>query len=107
MIRYCPEIFTEKQNKAIRIAFGQYRYLPKQLKEELQERGYMDDLRQELYLSALLAAKQSEDYKEIRRFIQRRIYYFLKEYGFRKTASTYFYRYSWGIFKRKEVENGV
>jgi len=106
MLRYCPEIFTDLQNKAIRIAFGQYRYLPVEVKKELNARGYLDDLRQELYLSGILAVRSGlKDYKEIRRFVQRRIYRFLKDYGFRKGNRSYLYRYSWGIHTNKNEED--
>jgi hypothetical protein len=65
------------------LCISRLRWLSVDMKDLLRKEGLWEDLIQELYAAALFAWKQGMDEAETRRYAHRRIYAFLKAYGFR------------------------
>lgn len=80
------------------VVFAQVSYLSEDVKENLYKRGLWEDLRQECELIALEVLKLGiEDYITARRYAQKRLYQFLRSYGYRK-----FRRYKWKYIQEEE-----
>ncbi|GAI65546.1 unnamed protein product, partial [marine sediment metagenome] len=65
------------------LCISRVRWLSLHLKDTLRKDGMWEDLMQELRSTAFEAWKSGMDDSETRRFAQRRLYAFLKSYGFR------------------------
>jgi hypothetical protein len=70
-------------NQHARMCLHKIRFLPIEVREVLRKEGLMPDLIQELYAAAWKAWKEGMDEGETYRYAARRIYAFLKSYGFR------------------------
>jgi len=70
-------------DQAARMCFSKFRFLPALLKEQLQREGLWDDLVQETYLTAWEAWRKGLSDRETYQLMGRRIYAFLKGYGYR------------------------
>lgn len=71
------------------ICISRIRWLSLQMRIILKKEGIWEDLMQELYSAAFDAWKSGMDDAEVRNFAQRRIYSFLKAYGFRLHCGHY------------------
>jgi hypothetical protein len=71
------------------LCISRVRWLSLHLRYVLKKDGIWEDLMQELYSAAFDAWKSGMDDAETRRFAQRRIYSFLKAYGFRLHCGHY------------------
>ena len=65
------------------LCISRVRWLSLHLRDTLRKDGVWEDLMQELHSAAFEAWKSGMDDAETRRFAQRRLYAFLKAYGFR------------------------
>ena len=65
------------------LSLARVRFLSPGMKELMRKEGILEDLIQELYAAAWVAYKKEMSVEDTRRYAQRRIYAFLKAYGFR------------------------
>ena len=70
-------------DQTARMCFSKFRFLPARIKEQLQREGLWDDLVQETYLTAWEAWQKGLRNRETYRLMGRRVYAFLKSYGYR------------------------
>ncbi len=73
-----------------RMCFSKFRFLPAWIKEQLQREGLWDDLVQETYLTAWEAWQKGLSNRETYRLMGRRIYAFLKGYGYQVYGHHYY-----------------
>ncbi len=76
-------------NLHVRLCLSQLRFKGCLLKNELRRDGLWDDLIQEIYATAWEAWQKRMNEQETRRFASRRIYAFLKAYGYRTYRGAY------------------
>jgi len=75
---------------AARLCFSRLRFLPTWLKEQLKREGIWDDLMQETYCTAWGAWRIGLSEAETSRFMARRVYAFLRNYGYRVYRHRYY-----------------
>ncbi len=73
-----------------RMCFSKFRFLPARIKEQLQREGLWDDLVQETYLTAWEAWQKGLSNRETYRLMGRRVYAFLKGYGYQVYGHHYY-----------------
>ena len=74
-----------REEHIAKLGFGYVmkRVIPFGIREDLFERGLYEDLVDEIYC-IVLEARNIEDDKEVFRYISKRIYAFLRNYGYRR-----------------------
>lgn len=77
-------------SSAARLCFSRLRFLPTWLKEQLRREGIWDDLMQETYCTAWGAWRKELSEAETSRFMARRVYAFLRNYGYRVYRHRYY-----------------
>ena len=77
-------------DQTARMCFSKFRFLPAHIKDQLQREGLWDDLVQETYLTAWEAWQKGLSNRETYRLMGRRIYAFLKSYGYRVYGHHYY-----------------
>jgi len=77
-------------DQTTRMCFSKFRFLPARIKEQLQREGLWDDLVQETYLTAWEAWQKGLSNRETYRLMGRRIYAFLKSYGYHVYGHHYY-----------------
>ncbi len=84
-----PQYDLGEANKYVGMCFTQLRFLTCMMKDKLREDGLWEDLIHELFIAALEAFRQGRDKVDARRFASRRIYAYLKSYGYTKYRGSY------------------
>jgi len=77
-------------SSAARLCFSRLRFLPTWLKEQLRHEGIWGDLVQETYCTAWEAWRKQLSELETNRFMARRVYAFLRNYGYRVYRHRYY-----------------
>jgi len=77
-------------DSAARLCFSRVRFLPAWLKEQLRHQGIWEDLVQETYCTAWEAWRKGLSELETDRFMARRVYAFLRDYGYRVYRHRYY-----------------
>ena len=81
---------NSKENHVASLGFGYVvnKVIPFGIRDDLKKRGLYEDLIQEVYLIALEGKSLGSD-KEIFRFLSKRLYRFLRNYGYRRDGKSY------------------
>ncbi|MBM3157325.1 MAG: hypothetical protein FJ004_08595 [Chloroflexi bacterium] len=77
-------------DSAARLCFSRVRFLPAWLKEQLRRQGIWEDLVQETYCTAWEAWSKGLSELETDSFMARRVYAFLRDYGYRVCRHRYY-----------------
>lgn len=92
-------------HRCIAIALTQKKFIRSSLKALLYDAGLYADLHQELVAAAVDAWRQGydpdNDFRAIKNTVQRRIYHFLKNYGFRRHWDPISKKQGKGFFRRE------
>ena len=73
----------------VKWCFSRLRFMSSILKDKLKRDNIWEDFLQELHVSGYLAWQQEMSMEETRRYAQRQIHAFFKEYGYRRYRNSY------------------
>ena len=73
----------------VKWCFSRLRFMSSILKDKLKKDNIWEDFLQELHVSGYLAWQQEMSMEETRRYAQRQIHAFFKEYGYRRYRNSY------------------
>jgi len=94
----------EKEDHIAKLGFGYLmkRVIPLDVREDLFSRGLYEDLVDEVYCISL-EARNIESDKEIFKYVSKRLYQFLRNYGYRRIRN--YNSYVHDILEKEEDEN--